>query len=107
MEDFNKTLQNLEDALSNGTINEGQYLQLMNMAKKRWEKQNDKNDHENEEVDPDEYEELDRIDQYIMLKVCDVDAWIIGEFCDEGVGVINQYNSLESATTAWNNRDFL
>ena len=45
MENFNDTLDSLEKALEENTINEGQYIKLMDMAKKRFEKQNkDKDD---------------------------------------------------------------
>ena len=41
MENFNDTLNSIENALKENTINEGQYIKLMNLAKKRFDKQND------------------------------------------------------------------
>jgi len=41
MENFNDTLASIENALKENTINEGQYIKLMNLAKKRFDKQNE------------------------------------------------------------------
>ncbi len=52
MENFNDTLASIENALKENTINEGQYIKLMNLAKKRFDKQNEIEDEdENDEVE--------------------------------------------------------
>lgn len=99
MEDFNQTLQNLEDALSNGTINEGQYLELMNMAKKRWEEQNKNDDDDDEEV---EVETIDRYGDVEFLQSIEIGMWIVIDLEDDtNHKTLFESNNEEQAYLFW------
>lgn len=74
MEDFNKTIDNLEDALSSGTINEGQYIKLMDMAKQRYEKAKGVEEEEEEM----EVEVIEEMGEFNFCKVEDRNLWLIG-----------------------------
>jgi len=103
MEDFNKTLDNIESALSDGTINEGQYLKLMDLAKKRFEKQNkqvESCDDEEEEYESASVE--DEFNDYLFVKTVDKEEWLIGEYRNEEFRIIIVFSDIDSAKSYWN-----
>ena len=51
MENFNDTLDSIEKSLKENTINEGQYIKLMEMAKKRFEKQTKNKENERDVIE--------------------------------------------------------
>lgn len=97
MEDFNKTIDNLEDALSSGTINEGQYIKLMDMAKQRYEKE--KGVEEEEDEDEIQVEVIEEIGEFTFGKVVGRNIWFIG--AEDFDTPLAKYNRERQANRMW------
>ena len=108
MENLHNMIDGIESALSAGDINEGLYLQLMNIAKRIYEKEKEIEELESTVVR--EYEEqeedgyvIEQFNRYHLIKNQDKEEWVIGELDDDNeLDAAVFFDNIDSAKSYWN-----